>query len=118
MIEWFYVDGHELFIMAGDFLLKVRPDFDRDRGARHNMKDNDLLTWAFSQAKQFQTNWRQWWVDALLFDALIGNTDRHQANGSRLAPLFDSRAIRTFSLSWFEHKDGALSNRVDWRLED
>ncbi len=51
-------------------------------------------------------NWRQWWAEALLFDALIGNSDRHQDNWGlifdavgreppnmppcRLAPLFDN----------------------------
>lgn len=98
LIEWFYVDGQEAFVMAGDFLLKVRPDFDRDKGTRHNMRDNELLLKAFDRTKVFQTNWRQWWVDALLFDALIGNTDRHQDNWGfvfqnssvRLAPLFDN----------------------------
>lgn len=51
-------------------------------------------------------NWRQWWAEALLFDALIGNADRYQDNwgiifesarrqrpnmpSCRLAPLFDN----------------------------
>lgn len=98
LIEWFYIDGMEIFVMAGDFLLKVRPDFDRARGTSHNIKDIELLLRAFTRSKILQTNWRQWWVDALLFDALIGNTDRHQDNwgfiitpkGNHLAPLFDN----------------------------
>lgn len=98
LIEWFYLDGHEAFVMAGDFLLKVRPDFDRDKGTRHNMKDNEWLLRALARYGTCYTNWRQWWVDALLFDALTGNTDRRQDNwgfvfrtdGFRLAPLFDN----------------------------
>ncbi len=98
LIEWFYVDGQESFVMAGDFLQKIRPDFDRDKGTRHNMKDNALLLRAFAVGKLLHTEWRQWWVNALLFDALIGNTDRHQDNwglifqsdGCRLSPLFDN----------------------------
>lgn len=98
LIEWFYVDGREAFVMAGDLLLKIRPDFDRDLGTRHNMKDNSVLLRALAQGKLLHTNWRQWWVDSLLFDALIGNTDRHQDNwglifhpeGCRPAPLFDN----------------------------
>ena len=47
-------------------------------------------------------DWRRWWVDALMFDSLIGNTDRHQDNwgflftrgrrtpACRLTPLFDN----------------------------
>jgi hypothetical protein len=98
LIEWFYRDGTEAFVMAGDFLLKVRPEFDRDRGTKHNLRDNALILRAFAKNKILRTNWRQWWVDALLFDALIGNTDRHQDNwgfvissdGVYLAPLFDN----------------------------
>jgi hypothetical protein len=44
------------------------------------MKDNTVLMRAFSFQNPLKTNWQQWWVDALLFDALIGNTDRHQDN--------------------------------------
>ncbi len=98
LIEWFYVDGNESFIWGGDLLMKLRPGFDRKTGAQHNLKDNTVLMRAFAKTKAFHTNWRQWWVDALLFDALIGNWDRHQDNwglifgptGIRLSPLFDN----------------------------
>lgn len=98
LIEWFYDDGIELFVLAGDLLLRVNPGFDRDKGEQHNMKDNVVLMRALARSKALRSNWRQWWVDALLFDALIGNTDRHQDNwgliwsaeGMRLCPLFDN----------------------------
>lgn len=98
LIEWFYADGAESFLLAGDYLLKINPDFDREKGEQHNFKDNIILMRAFSLAKMLKGDWRQWWVDALLFDALIGNTDRHQDNWGfvyaagqfRLAPLFDN----------------------------
>ena len=80
LIEWFYVDGESLFVHAGDFLLKVHNDYDRKQGTRHNLHHNSVLTRALSQQTRLQPEWRQWWVDALLFDALIGNTDRHQDN--------------------------------------
>lgn len=99
LIEWFYEDGSEAFFWGGDFLEKiVRPGFDRDRGRQHNMKDNVVMMRLFS--KRLDTDWRQWWLDALTFDALIGNTDRHQDNWGlvfelrsgriRLSPLFDN----------------------------
>lgn len=56
-----------------------------------------------SDTQHLHDDWRQWWVNALVFDALIGNTDRHQDNwglifsmqedrptAARLAPLFDN----------------------------
>jgi len=104
LIEWFYDDSIERFVLAGDFLTKLFPEFDRDRGTRHNLVENSALirTLSAGNSVSFDTNWRQWWVDALLFDALIGNTDRHQDNWGfvfrsdasvthiRLAPLFDN----------------------------
>jgi hypothetical protein len=102
LIEWFYVDGQETFMWGGEFLQKLRPEFDRNKGCQHNVKDNTrlmrLMSLGLSHRKIFKTDWQQWWVDALLFDALIGNTDRHQDNWGfvfrpdsfRLSPLFDN----------------------------
>lgn len=48
---------------------------------------------------QMGPEWRAWWCDAVIFDALIGNTDRHQDNWgllwpiagkARMAPAFDN----------------------------
>lgn len=136
LIEWFYMDNLETFIMAGDFLLKVRPDFDREKGKMHNMKDIEVLMRAFANTKLFQSNWHQWWVDALLFDALIGNTDRHQDNwgivfssdGFRLCPLFDNGTslgherfpdrVSHWSVQALEHYVGKGSHHVRWSLDD
>lgn len=100
LIEWFYVDRAQAFLLAGDFLQQIQDDFDRDKGEQHNMKDNVLFLRVFAQNKLLHQDWRRWWVDALLFDTLIGNTDRHQDNWGvvldartktfRLSPLFDN----------------------------
>lgn len=103
LIEWFYQDGHETLVHAGDLLQSVvQPDLDRKQGLKHNLKDNIRLMRAMSQQGILKMDWRKWWIDALLFDALIGNTDRHQDNwgflfsrgrktpSCRLTPLFDN----------------------------
>lgn len=105
LIEWFYEEGVQSFIWAGEFLQKIDPNFDRERGSTHCMQDNERLTRSFAVGhgetpRQLTQDWRQWWVDALLFDGLIGNTDRHQDNWGfvfspsepyiSLAPLFDN----------------------------
>lgn len=106
LIEWFYRDGAELFALGGDFMQMLRPDFDRDRGTKHNLQDVERLMRMLVHTGALKQNWRQWWAEALLFDALIGNSDRHQDNWGlifdavgreppnmppcRLAPLFDN----------------------------
>lgn len=103
LIEWFYRDGAERFVMGGDFLQQVQTDYDRERGTRHNLGLVGILMRALNRGATPVGDWRQWWVDALVFDALIGNTDRHQDNWGlvfeqqvdkvvrcRLSPLFDN----------------------------
>lgn len=103
LIEWFYDDSMESFVMAGDFLQQLHKDYDRKLGTQHNILDNMRLLRMLTIPKVLaEPHWRQWWIDALLFDALIGNTDRHQDNwgfifirsqqniSCRLAPLFDN----------------------------
>lgn len=104
LVEWFYIDGKESFTLGGDWLQKLYPEFDRKTGSQHNLIENSELLQAISKNKSnyFVTDWHQWWVDALLFDALIGNTDRHQDNWGliyvkennkvkyKLSPLFDN----------------------------
>lgn len=105
LIEWFYEEGAQNFVWAGEFLQKINENFDRERGSTHCVQDNEILARSFAMGRVgrerlFTQDWRQWWVDALLFDALIGNTDRHQDNWGfvfrtsepyiSLAPLFDN----------------------------
>ncbi|NMG73719.1 HipA domain-containing protein [Aromatoleum diolicum] len=123
LIEWFYDEAQEGFVLAGDFLQQRKPDFDRDRGTDHNMRDNEVLLSALARSPKrfgvrFSEDWRQWWVDTLLFDALIGNTDRHQDNWGlifnatsiRLAPAFDNGT----SLG----HERFISRVAGWRDED
>jgi hypothetical protein len=145
LIEWFYDDGGEVSVHAGDFLTRVHADFDRDRGTTHNMRDNVQLLRALSMGGAIQENsWRQWWVNALAFDALIGNTDRHQDNWTilfststkgavnsgraRLSPLFDNGTslgherftdrIRDWSQSQFENYVNKGTHQVKWSLDE
>lgn len=106
LIEWFYRDGAEVFMLGGDFMQMVHEGFDRVRGTQHNLQDVELLMRLLARTKALNQNWRQRWVEALLFDALIENSDRHQDNWGlifdavgreppnmppcRLAPLFDN----------------------------
>lgn len=103
LVQWFYDDQSERFVPAGDFLHIIKPSFDRKLGKAHNLLDNMAVARILSMSKQGGlkgVDWRNWWADALAFDALIGNTDRHQENWGfilspslgkmRFAPLFDN----------------------------
>ncbi len=101
LIQWFYREDVDRFVHAGDYLQRLQPDFDRERGTDHNLRDNSRLLRSFSISVGMLRDWRQWWANALVFDALLGNTDRHQDNWGfifddgppgevRLAPLFDN----------------------------
>lgn len=102
LIEWFYQDEEEVFIQAGEFLQAIRPDFDRDKGEAHNLQDIEVLIRALSSAGSRMEGWRMWWLRTLLFDALIGNTDRHQDNwgfvfGLKFYELQHELAFREFN---------------------
>lgn len=103
LIEWFYEDGKASFVPGGNYMQKLMPDYDRKKGLQHNFHSVQVLSKAFTNAKLTTQDWERYWAEAFLFDALIGNTDRHQDNwgylfvGSKkgkptahISPLFDN----------------------------
>ncbi|MDP2746413.1 hypothetical protein [Pseudomonas sp.] len=76
---WFYKDGDESFYSAGNFFHKIVPGFDRERGTQHNIVDCDEFNNRVLGKDQIYGFWSM-----LLFDMLIGNTDRHQDNWGHL----------------------------------
>ncbi len=102
LIEWFFVDGEQSFIAGGNRLQRLVPDYDRKKGADHSFQLVQRSCLA-AVKNGLQGDWLLYWAQAILFDALIGNTDRHQDNWGflswtniegnpveRLAPLFDN----------------------------
>lgn len=79
LIEWFYAADVGIFVHAGDYLQLVRPELDRARGELHNLRDVGVLM-RLLRHHGLGHDWRMWWVRTLVFDALIGNSDRHQEN--------------------------------------
>lgn len=145
LIEWFYLDGSERYVHGGDFMQVVRPGFDRERGEQHNLQDVALLMRALARGRALRADWRDWWAKALLFDALIGNTDRHQDNWgllfaepdedeppevtpTRLAPLFDNGTSLGHELfpqhvhDWSDARWAAYISRgrhhIKWALDE
>ncbi|WP_250520711.1 HipA domain-containing protein [Caballeronia sp. NCTM1] len=102
LIEWFFVDGEHEFVAGGNRLQRLVPDYDRRKGTQHSFQ---LVQRACIRAARdgLSEDWLLYWAHAFLFDALIGNTDRHQDNWGflvqstpdgalhqRLSPLFDN----------------------------
>ncbi|GMQ45351.1 HipA domain-containing protein [Vibrio sp. 10N] len=80
LIEWMYEPEVCSLVHAGDFLKQTIPDFDTDSGKQHNLKDMLFLLRVFSARTELVSDIHNWLADMALFDALIGNTDRHQEN--------------------------------------
>lgn len=102
LIEWFLEDQQnrvsEIYVAGGDYCQQYIPEYERTKGRQHNFKLITQICEDLERNSKLQKDWLVYWAKALLFDALIGNTDRHQDNWGtiqssgemRLAPVFDN----------------------------
>ncbi|HBP40999.1 MAG: hypothetical protein ACTJG4_09565 [Vreelandella alkaliphila] len=101
--EWFigYADSKEArYFPGGDYLQRRISGFDRDKGRQHNLTTIIELSRLLERGGWLADDWREYWGLCLCFDALIGNTDRHQENwgviwgengpSARYTPYFDN----------------------------
>jgi hypothetical protein len=145
LIEWFY-SSSELYRRGGDYLTRIIPNFDRETGKQHNFQ---TIIYLFQQGLFADyINWKVSWTQILLFDALIGNTDRHQDNWGiiikrghrdksslgvieeiRLSPAFDNGTSMGYELPAEKFKifneEKSLESYVNrgthqlrWKLDD
>lgn len=77
LIEWFYNQDEDLYLRGGDIMQSLIEDYDVEKGLKHNLQSIfgylQSLNWGAN-------NWMHDWAKMLTFDALIGNSDRHQGN--------------------------------------
>jgi hypothetical protein len=141
LIEWFYEDGKAQFTAGGQYMMRMLPDYDRKKGKQHNYRTISQLCGIFTRAELIESDWKKWWFEGIVFDALIGNTDRHQDNwgflskrtklGSRIfsmAPLFDNGTSLGHELNvvdvakWQEDRYGYYIGRgrhhMKWLLDE
>lgn len=103
LIEWFYEDEVQASILGGRFMQSMIEGFDVKKGTQHNFKSIVALFKLFHRQELLKDpSWLENWAKGLIFDALIGNTDRHQnnwallfragggANSISMAPWFDN----------------------------
>lgn len=141
LIEWFYEDGKAVYVAGGQFMQRHMPDFDRKRGEQHNFHSIQVILKSLVHAGALAPTWERWWAEAFLFDALIGNTDRHQDNwgcmfrrrpdqtlyGS-MAPLFDNGTslgherfpehLKSWTDENFQRYVGKGTHHVKWQKDD
>ncbi|PBP42879.1 hypothetical protein CCL11_15115 [Pseudomonas syringae] len=87
--EWFYAPGEKVFYAAGQFFFREIRGFDRDKGTQHNLLTAQNLNRDFMGDEQIYEFWSM-----LLFDSVIGNTDRHQENwGYLIDSLQNSKSV-------------------------
>jgi hypothetical protein len=101
-IEWMYDPLLKNYKEAGDLFVDLEGDFDVEKGTTHNFLSCVSLLEKFNDGEKsmFIGNSDGFWVNMFIFDALIGNTDRHQNNWALLysnnlkevkgAPYFDN----------------------------
>lgn len=109
LIEWFwgYPGGPvQHFLSGGLFMKAMIQDFDHKKGTQHNFSHIQGLCRVFAQTPKSRENevllaenWLATWARMLTFDALIGNTDRHQENWGFIGTKGQSGAPLRFELS-------------------
>jgi hypothetical protein len=109
VIEWFYdyPDTPPQGLLSGGMLMKAAiPDFDYRRGTQHNF--HTVESWCVVLARphppgqgglQLAEDWHSAWARILTFDALTGNTDRHQENWGFVWTLIPDQRNRALTLS-------------------
>lgn len=88
------------------------------------------------QYPKIKNDWKNFWAKTLVFDALIGNTDRHQDNWGiikngdvRISPVFDNGTsmgheifAKKFHLfetnNYIEHYVSRGKHHMKWSLDD
>ncbi|MCK5707551.1 MAG: HipA domain-containing protein [Candidatus Aureabacteria bacterium] len=106
LVEWFFsYPGYstELKMSGANYMQMLISNYDRDKGIQHNLKSIKTLHSFLKKSFSFNFNWPEYWAKTLAFDALIGNTDRHQDNWGiiwsykdkkpfpkRMTPVFDN----------------------------
>jgi hypothetical protein len=145
LIEWFLSSTDERYIAGGDYCQQAIPNFDRKKGKQHNFETvSEIFETLQRQQPAIDLSWKNYWAKAFVFDALIGNTDRHQDNWGiietqefvdpsikklRISPVFDNgtsmgHEVTASKFKMFEDKD-YLKNYVyngwhhmKWALDD
>lgn len=92
---------HSLYVPGSSYMVRQIDGYDLKTGRQHNLKHLGYLITTFRRS--FKQDYWPHWAKTIAFDAIIGNTDRHQDNWGvlwrtsaggmrypRFAPAFDN----------------------------
>lgn len=102
LIEWFYgrPDQNSLrFVPGGNLMKAAIKDFDHKSGRQHNFGTLANFLGIFARKGWLSDDWIEQFAKMLAFDALIGNTDRHQENWGLLIRQTPSDSDQVMSLA-------------------
>lgn len=118
LIEWFYPYPETAgirFVHGGDYLKRLIPDFDFKTGRQHNLA-NVLRFLRILQRRKGLQSPVAYWSRVFAFDALIGNTDRHQDNWGLVWAWRGSGSTVTFAPA-FDNGTSLGHELLEERLE-
>lgn len=108
LIEWFWgypSSPYQGFMSGGLFMQDLIKDFDHKRGTQHNFESIQLLCRFLANKRSaantpmLRADWIEDWTRIFTFDALLGNTDRHQENWGLIYSSDSKARAITFALS-------------------
>lgn len=107
LIEWFYDfpgSPKQAYFDGGVYMMAIIDNYDMKVGKQHNFDTISTMMKIFQRMKFMSDGWADSWAKIFIFDAIIGNTDRHHDNWgivwtpseierktlATLAPAFDN----------------------------
>lgn len=105
LIEWFYNYPNEsqcAYHDGGVYMKQLIDGYDLKYGEQHNFQSITVLMKTLAQLNLLGGSWKKHWLKTFIFDAIIGNTDRHHENWGlvwwsaedntrvRISPAFDN----------------------------
>lgn len=141
LIEWFLARNlgeRETYMPGGDFCQIYIPNFERKKGEQHNFQTIAQILNGLANSRPFRGSWKECWAKTLTFDALIGNTDRHQDNWGvilnvvsdemYMSPVFDNgtsmgheiteEKLVTYDDAAFDRYISRGAHHMKWDLSD
>lgn len=130
LIEWFLdypeQNEEERFVAGGDIMVNLIPSYERKKGQQHHFTIIERYLGILEKSNEVEmAEWQIFWCNMLLFDALIGNTDRHQDNWGllwqqikngkwkvRMAPVFDNGTSLGYEILEAKMADFFMPNRM------